>query len=119
MRLYNINDINVISQVQTVALNTALPIVLTIFKHFFEESTKDEKTEWKEIKHLTNEEIKKKVKEDSYLLENQYPVSNEFIENAVSHLIDKKFLEILDDKIFLTDMGRTATKLLLDIEQKS
>ncbi|WP_410510115.1 hypothetical protein RSJ42_08355 [Methanosarcina hadiensis] len=113
MRVYSAEDIDIISQVQAVALSTALPIILTIFKDFFQVSDQDKK-KLVESENLPLKKIISQVKNDPYLVTANYNVSDEFIEATAQNLIEKKFLKRVNkDSVSLTENGRKAVQLLL------
>ena len=103
VRIYTSKDINVISRVQAVALNTALPIVLAILKHSHNSSVP-----------LTLKQIITKVKEDNDLNRANYEISDEsLIKNTTNELISKRLLEEKEGKITITQTGNDAVELML------
>ena len=116
--MYSSEDMNIISQVQAVALCTALPIVLTIFKNFFKISDHN-KQKLEEYENLTFEEISYKVKKDPYLVTTNHVIPDEFIEKAIKGLIEIKFLKQYRNGLSLTESGLKAVKLLLVMDTNS
>jgi hypothetical protein len=123
--------IEIISQVQTVALRTSLPIVLAVLKHLSErnepENTSYEGTTSSENGSLTLSTLKTKIETDSDLKKANYVVSIDLVTKTIENLIIKNFVEVEDkiyeegdnielsdnDKIKLTQNGYHATTLLL------
>lgn len=108
LRIYTPQDINIISRVQSVALNTALPIVLAILKHLHGKDKNGED------KVLTFDSIIKAVKDDDDLRKTKYVISDEaLIRSTTEDLIAKKLLTEKEGKIRITKMGNDAVELLL------
>ncbi len=102
MRIYTAEDIEIISLVQTVALNTALPTVLSILKNSHDSGP------------LTLIEINERVHEDIDLKRANYEVSNnKIIECTIEGMISKNLLKRDGEKVEITKKGRDAVKLLL------
>lgn len=130
MRIYTPNEIDIISQVQTVALSTALPTVLAILTLFVKKGSEPSKPKWAKIEKIKVSEIIKNVEEfcATNLADRHYPPSEKFIKSATHDLINKGFLvsgkPIIDelkqtDELSLTDKGVEAARLLLSIEIQS
>ena len=118
LRVYSSEDMNLISQAQAVALCTALPIVLIIFKNFFKISDHNEQ-KLEEYENLTFEEINYKVKNDPYLVNANHIIPDEFIEKGIKGLIEIKFLKQYRNGLRLTESGLKAVKLLLVMDTNS
>lgn len=105
---YTADDINLISSVQTIALKTALPIVLLIFKQFCKETISKCDT-------LSVENVVKNIQADPYIIAEKYDVSEDFIKKAIGRLVSDGFLEQSNDIIRVTGKGKRASVLLLGV----
>ena len=111
IRIYTAEDVQLLSEVQTIALSTSLPIVMTIFKNFYAKSESG-KPLWIEFANLTMKEIDEKAKNDMQLYTQHYS-SSKFVKGATFRLLEKGFLKQDETEISLTDKGRKVFELLI------